>query len=311
MTLSVLTPAFNEEANLDVLYARISSAMSALGVEWEWVIVDDHSRDGTFAAIERLAAGDRRVRGLRLARNSGSHVAISCALQHAIGDAAVLLVADLQDPPEVVGAMLEKWREGNQVIWGVRRRHPGQRRDAGASGLYYWIVRSVVGLKELPEGTDFFLIDRAVIDAFCRCGERHVSVFALIAWLGFRQAQVPYEKQARVAGRSGWTLARKIKLLVDSVTAFSDLPVRLCTYSGLGLVLAGIVGGAIAATQGAWTDAWLVVIAAVVLTGVQLVALGVIGEYVWRALDQARQRPVYVIERTAGAASAAGSPVNG
>jgi polyisoprenyl-phosphate glycosyltransferase len=312
--ISIITPAFNEAMNLDAVYARLGETMARLGEAWEWLIVDDHSRDDTFAVVERLARLDARIRGVRLARNCGSHIAIACGLDHVRGDAAVLLVADLQDPPETFGEMIRAWRAGAQVVWAVRRRHPGQRSAAGFSAVYYWVMRSVVGLTELPVGTDFFLVDRAAIDACRRFPERHVSIFALIASLGFRQAQIEYDKQPRAAGRSGWTLQRKIKLVVDSVTAFSDLPIRACTYTGLVLLVLGVLAaipGSFAALNGG-RGLWLVLAAIAGFTGLQLTALGIVGEYVWRALDEARRRPRYLIEREAGEhAPAVMGPPNG
>ena len=160
--LSILTPAFNEAANLPALYARLVETMGAIGGEWEWIIVDDHSRDDTFAVIEGLALRDSRVRGFRLARNSGSHVAITCGLHHVDGAAAVMMAADLQDPPETIDAMIAAWRSGAQIVWAARRNSP-----SAMSAFYYWIMRHVVGMKEMPaRGADVFLIDRAVIDAF-------------------------------------------------------------------------------------------------------------------------------------------------
>jgi len=301
--ISLLTPAFNEEVNLDALYQRITQAMTRIGGDWEWLVVDDHSRDGTFGAIQRLAALDPRVKGIRLARNSGSHVAITCGLHHVQGDAAVVLASDLQDPPETLPALLEAWQRGAQVVWAVRRQRPGERHHAGFAALYYWIMRRVVGMKEMPaRGADFFLIDRVVVDAFRRFRERHVSVLALITWLGFRQELVEYDKQPRAGGQSGWTLARKITLVIDSVTGFSEAPIRWCSYAGAGLLtvggLIGLVGVFLLPSLGAGL---LLLLAAVIgIGGLQLLAIGVVGEYVWRALEEARQRPAYVIEQVAG-----------
>jgi polyisoprenyl-phosphate glycosyltransferase len=295
--ISILTPAFNEEENLDALYARLSQAMAALGVEWEWVLIDDHSRDDTFAIIQRLALADPRVRGIRLARNSGSHVAITCGLHHVRGDAAVMMASDLQDPPETLGALLQTWRAGAQVVWATRRERPGDPAHAGFAAVYYWIMRNVVGMKEIPErGADFFLVDRVVIDAFRRCQERHVSVFALIVWLGFKQAYIEYDKQPRTAGRSGWTMAKKIKLVIDSVTGFSDAPIKACSAVGTTLLLLGVL----LFVPGLFMDGAFTLLIAVMtgLAGVQLLALGVVGEYVWRALDESRRRPVYLVERS-------------
>jgi dolichol-phosphate mannosyltransferase len=296
MRLSIITPAFNEAANLDALYARLAEAAARSGVEWEWVIVDDHSRDETFEVIRALAARDPRVRGLRLSRNFGSHTAIACGLHHVTGDAAVVLAGDLQDPPETLAAMLAEWRAGAHVVWAVRRDRPGQSAPAlGFSRVYYFIMRHVVGMKEMPaSGADFFLADRAVVDAFRRFPERHVSVLALVTWMGYRQAFIEYDKQPRRAGSSGWTLAKKVKLVVDSVTGFSDVPIRFCSYGGLTLIVAGLLSAGVHLLLGA----------VIALAGVQLLALGVVGEYVWRALDEARRRPAYLVEAVAGAVPA-------
>jgi len=301
--LSILTPAFNEAANLPELYARLVETMGAIGGEWEWIIVDDHSRDETFAVIEGLALRDSRVRGFRLARNSGSHVAITCGLHHVDGAAAVMMAADLQDPPETLTAMLDKWRRGAQVVWAVRRAQPGRKSHAGFAAFYYWIMRRVVGMKEMPaRGADFFLIDRAVIEAFRRFPERNVSVLALITWLGFRQDSVEYDKQPRAAGQSGWTLARKITLVIDSVTSFSDFPIRLCAYGGASLIVIALVILIVSLILLPTLLAGLLFVLSVFigLAGLQLLALGIVGEYVWRALDEARRRPAYLIEAVAG-----------
>lgn len=301
MRLSILTPAFNEAGNLPALYERLAQAMPLGGVEWEWVIVDDHSQDATFSVIEGLAARDPRVRGVRLARHSGSHVAITCALHQAQGGVAVLMAADLQDPPETIAAMLERWRDGARVVWAVRRKKAGE--PGIFPAIYYWIMRNLVGMKGMPSsGADFFLIDREVIDAFCRCSERNVSVLALITWLGFRQDYVEYEKQPRIRGVSGWTLAKKVKLVVDSVVSFSDFPIRLCTYAGAALIVLSAAAGAGGAIlfPSLGVGVMVVLVAMIGLTGVQLLALGAVGEYVWRALEEARGRPIYLIEATSG-----------
>jgi len=219
------------------------------------------------------------------------------------GDAAVMMAADHQDPPETIATMVEAWRQGAQVVWATRREQPGTASHAGFASVYYWIMRRAVGMREMPErGADFFLIDRVAIDAFRRCDERNVSVFALITWLGFKQTTVEYDKQPRAAGASGWTLQKKIKLVVDSVTAFSDLPIRLCTYAGAALLVLGALSSlyALAAlvSRGARTP--LVLAAIVTLSGLQLIGLGLVGEYVVRALDEARKRPLYLVEALAG-----------
>jgi glycosyltransferase involved in cell wall biosynthesis len=296
--ISIVTPAYNEAANLEALYARLVEAADRLGGTWEWIVVDDRSHDDTFGVVERLSLADGRVRGIRLARNSGSHVAITCGLHHVEGDAAIVLAADLQDPPELIERLVGVWREGAQVVWAARRTPP-----SGFARLYYWIMRRLVGLTGMPaNGADFFLADRAVVEAFRRCPERNASVLALITWLGFRQVVVEYDKQPRASGRSGWTLSRKVKLVVDSVAAFSDLPIRLCGHAGVAL----LAGALLLAGAGAFLlpslGAALLLFAAVfvALTGIQLIGLAIVGAYVWRALEEARGRPPYLIERVTG-----------
>jgi glycosyltransferase involved in cell wall biosynthesis len=296
--LSIVTPAFNEAPNLEALYAQLVRFFERAAGDWEWIVVDDHSRDDTFGVIERLSLLDGRVRGFRLARNSGSHVAITCGLHHAQGDAAVMMAADLQDPPETIDAMIAAWRAGAQIVWATRRNPPST-----LSALYYWVMRKFVGMADMPaSGADFFLVDRVVIDAFRQFPERNVSVLALITWIGFRQAYVEYDKQPRTAGQSGWTLGRKIRLAVDSVTAFSDLPIRLCGYAGALLMAFALIIGIFAVVMLPSAGAVLLLLLAAMfgLTGVQLFALGMVGEYVWRGLDESRRRPHYLIERIAG-----------
>jgi len=298
--ISIVTPAFNESENLPALYQR------------EWVIVDDHSRDDTFAIVRGLVAADPRVRGVRLAHNSGSHVAIMCALHQVCGDAAVLLAADLQDPPEFLSSLIEQWRAGAQVVWAVRRQRPGDRSHRGFAALYYWIMRTPVGMSDIPAtGADFFLIDRVVIDAFRQSRERNTSVFALISWLGFRQAHVEYDKHPRASGRSGWTLARKVTLVIDSITAFSDFPLRWCLYAGVALIALGVVIGLTGLLTLPSLGAGLLLIVGLMLglSGLQLGALAIVGQYVYRALDEARGRPAWVIEASAGAAKPAQAAV--
>jgi glycosyltransferase involved in cell wall biosynthesis len=256
--ISLITPAFNEGSNLPMLHERLTAVFRQL--DWEWIIVDDHSRDNTFEVIERLVAIDPRVRGIRLAYNSGSHLAFTCGLRHASGEVAALMVADLQDPPELLIQMLERWRSGVQVVWAVRRHQPG---DGSGTQLYYWIMRNLVGMNDMPAtGADFFLVDRVVIDAFLAAADRHVSIFALMMWLGFRREFIQYDKQPRTRGRS-----------VVAVLGYSGLNAAL-------LLLAALVIG---------------------LFGCHLIALGILGHYVWRGLDAARKRPLYSIEAVAKA----------
>jgi polyisoprenyl-phosphate glycosyltransferase len=306
--ISLITPAWNEARNLPVMHERLQTALLAADLTWEWIVVDDHSQDATFDVVRELAARDPRVRGIRLARNTGSHMAIVCGLDEAQGDAAAILAADLQDPPETLPLLVERWRSGAQVVWAARRSAAaGAWKGDAFSRLYYWIMRHMVGMREMPAaGADFFLMDRVVIDAFRRLRERHASVLALITWLGFRQERIEYDKQPRLHGTSGWSLRKKVKLLLDSITGFSDLPVAACWLIGLALLATGgllTAGGFLGLSIGVLMPAHVVLLGCLVAgLGLGLLMLGVIGEYVWRALDEARQRPRYFVEARTHAA---------
>ena len=299
--ISIVTPAYNEAANLPLLYERLRSVTAEHGIEWEWLIVDDHSRDQTFAVINQLARKDSHIRGLRLARNFGAHTAMMCGLAHARGQAGIIMAADLQDPPVTIPQLVAKWREGGQVVWAVREQRLGETKSTLAfARLYYWLLRHVVGMKEIPsEGADFFLVDRAVMTVLEQMPENNVSLMALITWLGFRQTQIQYVKQARQHGKSGWNLERKLKLVVDSVTAFTYLPIRLMTYLGisiatLGFIYAGwILVNLRNSPPAGWSSLMVVVL---LLGGVQMLLLGVLGEYLWRTLDESRRRPRFWVE---------------
>jgi dolichol-phosphate mannosyltransferase len=205
-----------------------------------------------------------------------------------------------------VPSLLAEWRAGAHVVWAARRRREGERAGRLAfSRLYYWVMRHVVGLRGLPAtGADFFLADRAVVEALRQFGETHVSVLALITWMGFRQTTIDYDKQPRAHGVSGWSLEKKLKLLIDSVTAFSYLPIRAISWTGGLLLLVSLIAGALGAVgvlagrpPGGWAA---VLVALLALGGLQMLALGVLGEYLWRALDESRRRPRYLIESTTG-----------
>ena len=302
--LSLVTPAYNEARNLPLLYEHISAVLTSLDVDWEWIVVDDHSTDDTFKTITNIAARDSHVRAVRFARNFGSHKAILCGLELAQGDCAVVLAGDMQDPPETVPLLLAKWYEGAQVVWAARMGREGEKAaTVGFARLYYLLMRRVVGIKEIPSmGADFFLIDRIVIDALRQFNESNASILALITWMGFRQTTINYDKQARKYGRSGWSLEKKLKLAVDSITSFTYVPIRLMSYLGLVVAMLGFLYALVViinALAGHPVQGWAsLMVVLLVIGGIQMLMMGVLGEYLWRALDEARQRPRYLIEAT-------------
>lgn len=307
MRLSIITPAFNEEANLPLFHEQLRTALDSAGVEWEWIVVDDHSPDGTWTVLRDLAAREPRLRAVRLARNSGSHTAFACGLQYARGDCAVVLAADLQDPPETIPALLEKWRQGAQIVWAVRKEREGESAATQeASKAYYWLMRRFVGMAETPAtGADFFLLDRRVMEALQAFKETNVSLLALLTWMGFKQDRISYVKKARLHGRSGWSLEKKLKLAVDSVTSFTYKPIRFMSYAGFIVALAGFLYALVVIVNRIFFSAPVpgypsLIVVILVVGGLQMIMLGVLGEYVWRALDEARNRPRFIVEDETG-----------
>lgn len=305
--LSIVTPVFNEAQNILVLHERLSAVLSGLGAPWEWIVVDDHSPDETWAVLRELAAREPRLKAVRLARNSGAHTALACGLQQARGACAVVLAGDLQDPPETIPALLEKWRAGAKIVWAVREEREGESAATkGFARLYYGIMRRFVGISEMPAtGADFFLLDRRVIDVLNVFKEANVSLMALLTWMGFKQDRILYVKQARQHGRSGWNMEKKLKLAVDSVTAFTYKPIRFMSYVGFIVALAGflyalfvVITRLVLNTQVPGYPS--LVVAVLVVGGLQMIMLGILGEYVWRALDEARNRPRFIVEDELG-----------
>lgn len=304
--ISVVTPAFNEATNVELLYNRLCSVFSVHDLEWEWLVVDDHSSDRTFEILAALAGTDPRVRVLRFARNSGSHLAVTCGLQEARGDCAVIMAADLQDPPETLPTLVERWRAGAQVVWAVRASRPGEKASTVAfSRFYYWLMKNFVGLTDMPSnGADFFLLDRAVLEGFRQFHESNNNIPTLILWMGFRQETITYEKHARVHGASKWSFEKKLKLAVDSIAAFTYKPIRYMSYAGFSIAFLGFlyaIDVLINALRGRPVEGWTsLMVVVLVLGGFQMLMMGVLGEYLWRVLDEARRRPRYLIEASVG-----------
>jgi dolichol-phosphate mannosyltransferase len=243
------------------------------------------------------------VQYLRLSRNCGSHAAFSAGLKHCTGDCAVLLAADLQDPPEAIPALLEQWKAGSDVVWAVRSARAGERWTTKLfAGVYYSLMRRFA-LPEMPAtGADFLLLDRKVINAYNAIPEKNTSFLAMILWMGFRQTSIEYVKKPRRAGRSKWTVGKKVKLLIDSLVSFSYMPIRVMSLFGLTMAFAGfvyalvVIVGRLAGWVAAGTGFAALMTVLLVGQGLIMTMLGVLGEYLWRTFDEARGRPRYIIE---------------
>lgn len=296
---------FNEAAGLTALLDRLRPVLAGLESRYrfEVLFVDDGSSDGSYDVVARLAADDARMRAVRLSRNFGSHLAITAGLEHARGDAAIILTADLQEPPEYIPEFLSKWEEGFQIVWGVRAERNDQgRMDHLFSRAFTAVTRSGPEMRGYPkEGPSAYLLaDRVVIEATRRFGERNRMVLGVLAWTGFRTTTLEYVQDARHAGTSNWSIAKKVKLTIDALVSFSYTPIRLASLFGIVISIAAFLYAAVIvvlAATGAVTATGFPTLLAVVLFlgGVQLLFLGVLGEYLWRALDEARHRPLYLI----------------
>ena len=301
--ISIITPAYCEAENLPVLHTHLQAVLQKHAQPWEWIVVDDHSSDHTFEVVSRLAQNHENISAIRLSKNCGSHVAVMAGLRLCSGQCAVVMAADMQDPPELIISMLAAWENGTQVVWAARRHREGETQTTlGFSRFYYWLMRNIVKIKNIPpRGADFFLIDKQVIQALNQFDENNISLLALLSWVGFRQQTIEYDKQARLHGQSGWSVSKKLKLVIDSITAFSFLPIRVMSVIGFLMALFGFLYAFVVLTnrflnepaQG-WSSLMVVVL---VVGGLQMLMLGILGEYLWRALDESRRRPRYLIEQ--------------
>ena len=300
-TFSIIAPVFNEADSVDTLYTRVEAVMAGLGEPWELLLVDDGSRDGSRERILQLAQEDRHVRPIIFSRNFGHQIAVTAGLDYSLGEAVVIIDADLQDPPEVSPELVEKWREGFEVVYAVRAERKGETwfKRATAS-LFYRLIYRITDV-EIPVDTgDFRLIDRKVVDALKQMKERHRFLRGMAAWVGFRQIGVPYARQARTAGETKYTFGKMVRFALNAVTGFSYFPLQIATY--LGFVSAGISAIAIPVVivlrlmgNQAFFGQASTLLAVLFLGGVQLISLGILGEYIGRLYDEAKGRPLYII----------------
>jgi len=301
--ISVITAVYNEAENLPFVSDRLWRITDATPeLEYEFIFIDDHSTDETPSILRGFAETDKRVRVLRLSRNFGSHAAYTAGLEYCTGNAAVLIAADGQDPPELIPPLIKEWQKGYHVVWAVRDERKGERPLTLLFARLYYALMRRFAMAEMPsQGADFLLMDRCVINAFNQTLERNTSILALILWMGFNQTSIPYVKEARHAGQSKWTLKKKLKLAVDSFVGFSYFPIRLMSYLGISTAFSGFIYALFIIYRklvvGYPIEGWASLMVVVLLVaGIQLTMLGVLGEYLWRALEESRGRPKYVIE---------------
>jgi len=305
MKLSVVIPSYNEAENIERTILELCALINKVAMSHEFIVIDDHSSDDTFDVAAAIKGVNTRC--LRLSRRSGSHVAIRTGLAAASGDAVLCISADGQENPAAVSLMLDRWRKGAQVVWALRRdREEEPLRIKLFARAFYRLLR-YFNKPENPDidlsQADFYLLDRRVVDAIVACGERVTSLFGLLAWIGFRQESVDYDRRPRRSGSSKWNFNQRFALAVDWIVAFSWLPLRVSVIMGLAIAGLGVMYAIVIITNailGQPVEGWSSVMTTVLLLcGIQLVMLGAIGEYVGRGLDESRKRPIAFVEREA------------
>lgn len=299
--VSIIAPNFNEVETIPEFYRRIRETMEALGEPWELIYVDDGSTDGSADQIRELGQQDPHLRPVIFARNFGHQIAVTAGLDYSRGQATIIMDSDLQDPPEVIPDLIAKWREGYEVIFAVREEREGESWfKLWTASLFYRIIYRITDV-DIPLDTgDFRLLDRKVVDVLKQMRERHRFLRGMSVWVGFKQTGVKYRRAARFAGETKYPLRKMIKFASDAITGFSFFPLQVATY--MGFISAGISILAIPAVifaRLAGSHAFLgqatTLIAVLFLGGVQLISLGILGEYIGRLYDEAKGRPLYIV----------------
>jgi glycosyltransferase involved in cell wall biosynthesis len=302
--ISIIAPIFNEEQTLPELYRRVSEVMNSTGETWELLLIDDGSTDGSTEMIRQLAQKDHHIRPVIFARNFGHQLAVTAGLDYARGKSVVIIDADLQDPPEVIVNMMKKWREGYEVVYAIRSKREGESWfKLMTASLFYRIIYRITDVKIPMDTGDFRLLDRKVVNVLKTMRERHRFLRGMSVWVGFKQTGIEYERSARYAGETKYPFKKMFKFAQDAVTSFSYLPLQLATY--LGFICAGLAILAIpvviimrqSGTQ-AFSGQATTLIAVLFLGGVQLISLGILGEYIGRLFDEAKGRPLYIVRET-------------
>lgn len=298
---SLVLPVFNEEETIPELHRRLSEVLPLFSASWEVIFVDDGSKDRSLAQLRELAASESRYKVVSLGRNFGHQIAITAGLDMAEGDAVVVMDADLQDPPEVVQQMLAKFHEGYEVVYGVRtRRHGETLFKRATAAIFYRFLRSMLGFEVPVDTGDFRLMSRQVVLTLRSLRERHRFVRGMVAWIGFRQTRVEYERPARFAGETKYPLSKMVRFAIDGITSFSIVPVRLATVLGVLTGLLAVLIGAWALLQklrGApvvvgWTTIMMLI---ALCSSAQLLMTGVLGEYIGRVYEEVKKRPLYTV----------------
>jgi len=299
---SIIAPIFNEAATLNELHRRVCLTMDTNGESWELILVDDGSTDDSADLIRQLTKKDIHVKKVLFARNFGHQLAVTAGLDHSQGDAVIIIDADLQDPPEVILELIAKWKEGYEVVYAIRSEREGESWfKLTTASIFYRIIYRITDVNIPLDTGDFRLLDRKVVDVMNQMRERHRFLRGMSVWVGFRQTGVQYKRAARYAGETKYPLRKMIKFASDAITGYSYFPLQLATYLGFicaGLSILAIPAVIISRLTGfqAFAGQATTLIAVLFLGGVQLISLGILGEYIGRIYDEAKGRPLYIVK---------------
>lgn len=298
--LSIVAPVYDEEILLPEFYRRVVAAIEPLGVSFEIVLVNDGSHDRSGEIMDELHVQDKRVKVIHFSRNFGHQIAITAGTDHATGQAVAVIDSDLQDPPEVIVDMYHKWREGYQVIYGVRSEREGETAFKRATAsAFYRLIRRITNINIPLDTGDFRLMDERVVTAMKSMREHHRFMRGLSVWVGFKQAGVSYRRDARKAGVTKYPLKKMLRFALDAITSFSYLPLQLATYSGFVIagcsVVAILVAIILRITGNGIAGQATTLVSVLFLGGIQLIFLGIIGEYLGRIYDEVKRRPLYIV----------------
>jgi dolichol-phosphate mannosyltransferase len=307
MKVSIVVPVYYNAPSLPLLHQRFADiALTLANLEFEFIFVDDGSGDDSFAVLNEIAQRDPRVRVIKLVRNFGSNLAILAGFTHATGDCSIVITADLQDPPELIPDLIARWRAGWEVVLAVRtKRHDPFIARAWAS-VFNRLYKQFVFPNFPPDGFDLFLASRRVIELLIQYAGPNLYLFGLLLWTGYPFDTVTYTRGERPFGKSRWTFNKKVKYFMDAFVGFSYLPLRLSSIVGLGLAMLGFAYAALVIVLRLMTgipiEGWAsLMVVLLLVSGTQLAMLGIVGEYLWRNLDEARRRPLFLIDRVIGA----------
>ncbi|KAA9331864.1 glycosyltransferase family 2 protein [Adhaeribacter soli] len=302
--ISVIIPIYNEEKNIFNLYERLTGVMQTLGENYEFVFVNDGSRDNSFALIKTLADRDEKVKFINFSRNFGHQIAVSAGLDHTSGKAVVIIDADLQDPPELIIDLYRKMQEGFEVVYARRRKREGESFLKLLTAKYFYRILAKITSVEIPVDTgDFRIMSDKIVQVLRHMPERNKFLRGQISWAGFRQTYVEYDRAQRVEGETGYTYRKMIRFALDGITSFSDFPLKVATMMGFAvsgvafmvMLYAMYVHFVTEATVPGWTS---LILSILFLGGIQLISIGIIGEYISRISNNVRSRPLYIVNET-------------